>query len=141
MSGADADLQQGIATITTAHKLAGKHLELYNQFCETRQTVWKECAEQDKAIRDMFYHLGKHQADTAVAEAEAILYTKETESEVLNAVMKNEKEPLYTKDELRDAIRDVLAGKAQMTEEEVRQLQDEESARVAAILAKENGKF
>ena len=141
MSNADADPPAALATITTAHTLSSEQLECYNIFIKSRAEVWKESADQDKAIRDIFYSLGKHQAETAVAAAEAILYTKETESEVLNAVMKNQTETLYTKDELRDAIKDVLAGKPQLTEQEVRQLQDEESARVASILAKENGKF
>lgn len=143
MSAADADYKATVATITTAHELPPSQLEKYNIFKAARKETWEQNVNEDKKIRDIFYQLGKYQADKAVSQVEAFLYNKETEGDILNAVMseKEKEEQLYTKDELRDAIRDVMAGKTPMTADEIAQMQTEEDERVKAILAKENSKF
>jgi hypothetical protein len=141
MSNADADIPEALATITTAHQLSPSQLECYNIFVKSRAETWKKDVEEDRAIKEIFMRLGHSQAQNAVADAEAHLYNKENESDILNAIIKHEDEKKFTKDELRDAVREIMEKKTPLTEEEVRQLQDEESARVAAILAKDNSKF
>lgn len=146
MSSENVDSSQipdSLATMTTVHELPKQAAELYNFFLQSRKETWEQNIKEDKQIRDIFYQLGKYQADQAVGKVEAFLYNKETEGDILNSVMseKEKDEGLYTKDELRDAIRDVLAGKVPMTADEIEQMQKEEDDRVKAILAKENNKF
>ena len=141
MSAADADYKATVATITTAHQISEEKLRLYDIFCKSRAEVWQQDLAEDKKIHEIFNKLGAEQAAKAVADAEAELYNKESEGDILNAVIKKEEEQLYTKNELRDAIRDMMMATTPMTEEEVKQFQDEEAERYKKIVERENGKF
>lgn len=148
-----SNVPEALATITTAysvgsadptaHKLSPRNLELYNHFLQARKETWENDIKEDKKMRAMFFEVGRYQAEQAIPKVEGFLYNPETEADILNAIMSNKEkeEELYTKDELRDIVREILSKKTPLTEEEVKQLQDEEDERVKKILARENGKF
>jgi hypothetical protein len=143
MSQESSNPPESLATMTTAHELSSEKLELYNIFKAARKQTWEENINEDKKIRDIFYQVGKYQADQAVGKVEAFLYNKETESDILDAVMseKEKEEQLYTKDELRETIRKIMEKTTPMTEEEIKEFQDAEAERYKKIVERENGKF
>lgn len=127
--------------------------ELYQRFCAVRAANRKQEYEEDIKIRDLFLKIGREQAEKAEAE----LYNKENEGQILNTIIEEKSglqeafeemvairdvmEPLYTKNEIRDIVRDIMATKTPLSEEEVKQLQDEEDARRLKVLERENSKF
>jgi hypothetical protein len=141
MSQVAADYVENVETTTTAHNMSERQKSLLDGFITERNEKWKSDLEEDMKVRDMFKDMGKRQAEQAVGKAEAFLYNKETEGQILDAIIGNQEEVLYTKNELRDMMAAIMADKTPLTEEEVKQLQDEEDARRLAVLDKENGKF
>ena len=141
MSQVAADYVENVETTTTAHNMSERQKSLLDGFITERNEKWKSDLEEDMKVRDMFKDMGKRQAEQAVGKAEAFLYNKETEGQILDAIIGNQEEVLYTKNELRDMMAAIMANKTPLTEEEVKQLQDEEDARRLAVLDKENGKF
>ena len=141
MSQVAADYVENVETTTTAHNMSERQKSLLDGFITERNEKWKSDLEEDMKVRDMFKDMGKRQAEQAVGKAEAFLYNKETEGQILDAIIGNQEEVLYTKNELRDMMAAIMANKTPLTEEEVKQLQDEDDARRLAVLDKENGKF
>ena len=141
MSQVAADYVENVETTTTAHNMSERQKSLLDGFITERNEKWKSDLEEDMKVRDIFKDMGKRQAEQAVGKAEAFLYNKETEGQILDAIIGNQEEVLYTKNELRDMMAAIMANKTPLTEEEVKQLQDEDDARRLAVLDKENGKF
>jgi hypothetical protein len=82
------NVPESLATITTATRVFDSRMDMYNMFCASREKVWAEDLEEDIKVRDLFLRIGKEQAEKAEAE----LYNKETEGEVLASVIEDNKE-------------------------------------------------
>jgi hypothetical protein len=82
------NVPESLATITTATRVFESRMDMYNIFCASREKVWAEEFEEDVKVRDLFLRIGKEQAEKAEAE----LYNKETDGEVLKRVIEDNKE-------------------------------------------------
>lgn len=82
------NVPESLATITTATRVFESRMDMYNIFCASREKVWAEDLEEDIKVRDLFLRIGKEQAEKAEAE----LYNKETEGEILSSVIEDNKE-------------------------------------------------
>ena len=86
--------------------------DLYQRFCAIRAMTRNNDFEEDVKVRDMFLRIAKEQAEKAEAE----LYNKETEGQILNTIIEE-------KSGLQEAFEEMIAVK-----EAYEQLEKEKNA-------------
>lgn len=75
--------------------------ELYKRFCMVREMNAKANYEEDVKMRDLFFKLGREQAEKAEAE----LYNKESEGELLGNVVNGYEELEKKAEELKNELK------------------------------------